>query len=332
MAAPAIDLRWDPPAGCPDRAAVMGELAATLADSAVSDELVVQATVTAPAEAPEWRLRLVFSGAGTGERRLEGESCDALAKSAVLVIAMVYDPLFVPPTPPPAPPPPTVRPAPPQPAVPVSPPPSAPPPAVPSVPAPRPPPVLGTPYRPPPRSSAPSRPRLGFRLGALATLGPLPRAAAGLEGGFIVRWRQATLSARGAYLPAVRRRLDARPDAGGDIEQWTAGAQGCLSVWSAGAPPRLGSILLRSCAAFDAGQLRAQGFGVDAPGSGTALWLAPEAGVALDVHLLSWLLLDLEVGLAVPILRPAFVLNNVGDVHQPGPVGGRLGLGVQAVF
>ncbi len=331
-AKPRIDLRWAPPAGCPDREAVMRELEATLADSEVTDELVVEATVTPPADTPDWGLRLVFSGAGTGERRLQGESCAALAKSAVLVIAIVYDPLFVPP-------PPAANPSPPPvPAPQPSPPPQPGPPPAPSERPPRPPPLppprLVTPSPPPvPRRRGTIRPRLGVRLGAVGTLGPLPRAAAGLEGGFVVRWPLLTLTARAAFMPAVRARLEARPNAGGDIDQWSAGAKGCYAIWTAGPPtPTLGHYGVRLCGAFDIGQMRAEGFGVEAPGSGSALWLAPEVGAALDLHLLPWLLLDLELGLLVPVLRPAFVLDNVGDVHQPGPVGGRLGLGVQAVF
>lgn len=335
-AAPPIELRWAAPEGCPARDDVMRELEAALADSDVAEELVVDATVTAPTDQPEWQLQLVFSGVGTGERRLEGESCEALAKSAVLVIAIVYDPLFVPPMPSPAPP---VVPPPPPPAPPTAaptlpppaptPPPPWPPPVV--VPAPRPPPVLVTPYRP--RPPGPPRPRLGVRASALGTLGPLPRAALGFEGGFVVRWPQVTLMARAAYMPPVRKRLQARPDAGGDIDLWTVGAQGCGTVWSAGpAPPALGSYGVRLCGAFDAGQMRAEGFGVEAPDAGSAVWLAPEASAALDVYVLPWLLFDLDFGLGVPILRPAFVLDNVGDVHQPGPVVGRLSLGAEAVF
>lgn len=332
-AAPAIDLRWTAPDGCPDRDAVLRELEAALADSDVADELVVDATVAAPTAEPEWQLRLVFAGVGTGERRLEGESCDALAKSAVLVIAIIYDPLFVPPKPAPvpavAPPPVATTPVPTLPPPAPLPPPALPPPVV--VPAPLPPPVLVTPYRP--RASTPRRPRLGVRASALGVVGPLPRAAVGFEGGFVVRWPQVTLTARAAYMPPVRRRLEARPDAGGDIDLWTVGIQGCGTVWWAGpAPPAFGSYGVRLCGAFDAGQMRAEGFGVGTPGAGNALWLAPEASAALDVHVLPWLLFDLDLGLGVPILRPAFVLDNVGDVDQPGPVTGRLSLGAQAVF
>lgn len=334
-AAPAFDLRWMPPVGCPSHDEVVRELEAVLKDSTVDERLMVDATITPPETTRAWQLELVFSGAGRGRRHLEGESCEALARSAILVIAMVYDPLFVPPEtqPPAAPPAPT-----------------APPPTTPSpspVPTPTPPmaqtprapltpptPVVQVPPPPEPwmKPRPPlSRPRLGARLGSLGTVGMLPRPTIGIEGGFVVRWPVWTLTARASYTPPVRQRLETRPNAGGDLDQWTVGAQGCFQAW-AGGPLGPGGYDVRLCAAFDAGQLRAEGFGVDSPESGQALWLAPEAGAALDVHLTRWLLLDLGLGLTVPVLRPTFVLENVGDVHRPEPVAGRLGLGAQAVF
>ena len=93
-AAPDIALDWRAPPGCPDGELVKGRLDEALADSTASHHLDVTAEVGAPTdEGGRWDLRLSFSGAATGERRVSAQSCDALADVAVVVIALAYDPV-----------------------------------------------------------------------------------------------------------------------------------------------------------------------------------------------------------------------------------------------
>lgn len=78
--------------------------------------------------------------------------------------------------------------------------------------------------------------------------------------------------------------------------------------------------------------MRATGFGVAQPVYGSALWGAVYGGGGFDVSLAPWLawISDVEVG--VPLSRPNFFLDNVGDVHAPAVAHGRLRSGLEATF
>ena len=78
--------------------------------------------------------------------------------------------------------------------------------------------------------------------------------------------------------------------------------------------------------------MRAVGVGIDEPGEGTGLTAAGEASVGLDLWLGGPLLLVLDSGVGVPFVRPFFFLHEIREVHQPGPVRGRLELGFEASF
>lgn len=323
-AEPDIALDWTAPPECPDGEHVKRRLGEALADSTAAHHLDVNAEVIAPeATRPRWDLRLTFAGDATGERRVSAQSCDALADVAVVVIALAYDPLNVrTPTPPPAPPPSPPMPAP----VPVAP---APPTFAPPPPAPV---FVPPPWRPPLRATSSPRPRFGAHFAGLADVGSLPRVAVGFQGGVRVRWPRWVVGLRGSYLPEVAARLPERPATGGEVSAAAGSLQGCGLPWRSRSDRSLGALGLRVCLAAEIGSMRAVGVGVDEPGEGKGLTAAAEAGAGLDLWLGGPLLLVVDLGLGVPFVRPFFFLNEIGEVHQPGPVRGRLELGFEASF
>ncbi|MEZ4443000.1 MAG: hypothetical protein R3B72_28150 [Polyangiaceae bacterium] len=328
LAAPHVELRWSSPAGCPSQAEVEGLLAEVLATSEVTDRLVVDATVRPMVETEgRWALDLRFSGASSGTRNLTASGCEPLTRSGILVIAMVYDPLVTPPPPaePPAPPP--VEPPPPAPI-------AQPPTLVDPPPAPWRPPLAPPPVpQPPPPDEPPSRPRIGVAAMGLGDLGSLPRAAAGFRGDVRVRGERWLAALHLGYLPGVDGILADRPSTGGTVSAFTFGGGGCGIPWTTRAPePALGQLALRACLSAEAGRMTASGFGVERPAQGSAWLGVVEGSAGFDVWLAAPLALVAELGLGVPLTRPNFFLNNIGDVHRPGPVRGRLGLGLEATF
>jgi hypothetical protein len=320
-AAPDIGLDWNAAPSCPDGAVILAGVRSALEASTATHRLDVMGIVTHSEGDDGWALVLRFSGAAEGERRLSARSCEALADVAVLIIALAYDPLNVrTPTPAPAPPPPPPLPLP------------APAPLLVPVPVPvfvrAPPPAFAP---PPPASSG--RPRIGVRVAAMGDAGSLPRAAIGVRAGARVRWPRWLVGAHGSYLPSVAGRLEGRPGTGGDVSMATGGVEGCGLPWvSPTTRRRLGDLGLRLCLAAELGVMSASGVGVDAPAEGSALAALGEAAAGLDLWLAEPVLITFDLGLAVPFTRPFFFLNDIGDVHQPGPVRGRMGLGLEVTF
>lgn len=78
-----------------------------------------------------------------------------------------------------------------------------------------------------------------------------------------------------------------------------------------------------ACAGSELGALRAEGSGVSDPREATEPWIAPHlAGhVALRWQRLS---IGLRPGVGTPAIRPQFVIEPYGVLHQPAPVFGTL--------
>src|SRR5580693_739877 len=85
---PRVALAWKAPPACPDEATVRANVATLLAGSS--------ATVDARAEVQRigerWQVVVVMNG---GERRLEADSCRALADATALIVALAVDPARV---------------------------------------------------------------------------------------------------------------------------------------------------------------------------------------------------------------------------------------------
>ncbi|HKP63600.1 MAG TPA: hypothetical protein VJV78_42990 [Polyangiales bacterium] len=95
-AAEPLELEWSAPAGCPDREYVRGEVSERLGERAAQGSpLSASGQIEATAAGFELQLR-----AQGGERRLEAASCEELAESAAVILALLIDPQAA--SPPPA--------------------------------------------------------------------------------------------------------------------------------------------------------------------------------------------------------------------------------------
>ena len=87
--APAVELRWQAPASCPDRASAVATIDALLQGHAPPDGQTFIAEVTIAATGDRFTARVAL---GEGERTLEAASCREAADAALLIVAMAVDP------------------------------------------------------------------------------------------------------------------------------------------------------------------------------------------------------------------------------------------------
>jgi len=80
-----LDLQWEGPAECPRAGVIVKEVRSLVGPSLEALDLEASAKV----EAGPWRAELrVFSRVGASARTLRGESCEALAEAAAVIIAL----------------------------------------------------------------------------------------------------------------------------------------------------------------------------------------------------------------------------------------------------
>ncbi len=85
--APAVHLRWQAPAGCPDQAEMERRVAQLLSDDALPKKLSATAEVTKNEAGYRAQLSIQTEG-GIGQRTLDHSQCEILADSAALVIVL----------------------------------------------------------------------------------------------------------------------------------------------------------------------------------------------------------------------------------------------------
>jgi len=319
LAGPAVDLRWDAPAGCPSQADIAGQIAARVGDSADAPARVV--FHVEPRDG-RWHLVGEISGVADGGRReLSAATCEELAEAAVLIVTIAVDPPVVPPapqpaaivTPPPDPPAAIVTLPPAPPAAIVTPPPAPPasPPLVERAPSPSP---------PPPRRRLSALIGLagGLGLGALPGPAGLLRLALGVRG---ERWSAALV--QDLWLPRSRD-VSTDPAYGGRFSLWSAGLRGC------GVVPA-GRVEVPLCATLAAGVMAGKGVGALAVArSQVSPWLAAAAGPGLRVPLgrgAFGLLFAAE--LVAVLARPRFEISGEGVVCCEDRVGGQFTGGLE---
>lgn len=331
-----LTLWWEPTstADCPSGDVVLAEVERLLGgkpSTGTNRRLFARAKVSAgPDGAWELTLRTVLAGAdeeADGERTLRAPSCEDLASAAALIVALGFDPAAVAEQ--------AKRAA-------LSPSPGA---ATDRAPTPAPPkraeaaaqdrssaePPGRQCATPPPRraeSVAPARVRPGVWLGGGADLGSFSAPAYALEVRAGFRYQRLQLAATAAYYPPQSIPLPERPAAGGTFTLIAGGLLACSALRSF----RAGSLELAACGGAEIGQMHAEGFGVISPGSADGLWLAARAGAALTAALTEVAGLRLDLGLAVPIARNRFYLENAGTVYEPGYLCGRADIGVEMHF
>jgi len=92
-AAGAIELEWDAPASCPDRASAQARLERALEDRQATPHEPTRIEVEVREAAEGYALTIkVDQGERVGRRTLEGNDCDALADVAALVVAIALEP------------------------------------------------------------------------------------------------------------------------------------------------------------------------------------------------------------------------------------------------
>src|SRR5271154_6099768 len=82
---PRMALAWNAPGACPDEASVRASVAQLLTGSSAT--VAGRADVSHAGE--RWQVVVTMNG---GERRLEADSCRALADATALIVAMAVDP------------------------------------------------------------------------------------------------------------------------------------------------------------------------------------------------------------------------------------------------
>lgn len=262
--------------------------------------LQVVALVDHPADGG-WVLRLeIVSGASREQRELLGDSCQALVDSVAVMLALQLN----------APPARTVE-SPPPAAEPVAPPPAPPEPVAPPKPA---------------RAGAPSE-RGKVQLGVSAALDSVALPELALGGRFELGWvpGRVILGLSASTWPTQEQSLSSAGSGSASFGFRAAALVVCHATW--GSAVRLGP-----CLSAEVGELSAQSFGVRVPDGVSELWLAGLAGVGLWLPFSESLLLSGGLSLVVPLRRPEFVIEGVGQIHQPAPLGGRGSLGLTARF
>jgi hypothetical protein len=152
-------------------------------------------------------------------------------------------------------------------------------------------------------------------------LGMMPRPAFG--GALAVRIQRGSASgeASAVVLLPTTGTLPNDASRGGRFSWFGGQLSGCLST---GAGNRL-----EGCAGGEVGRLSGTGVGVDVQETRHAAWLGPLFGVRAALPVTRDATFEAQLSLVVPLLRPTFALEQLGEVHTPGVLSGRLGLGIR---
>jgi hypothetical protein len=297
---------WDAPSGCPDAQ----EMTARIEAAGGTGDLIVQGVVRR-AEDGAWEATLAIDLHGERDARvLRGESCEAVAKAAELLVAVRRDAIAEPVVPEPEPEPePGPEPQ-PQPEADAS---SEPEPA-PIVPAePSTSPTTVRARRPSPRLPT------GVMLGAAAGvgLGATPAPDVPVEIAIGGSWPRFRVAVRGRWY--VPRRVGLSGDRSARVQVGTAGVEAC-------ARPAISRLEVPLCGQVSVGGSRADGGGVlirDRAG----VWAEIGLDVGLAWHLRPWWALTARLGGAAVLAGTRYIR---GDevVFDPAPIHGRLVLGV----
>jgi hypothetical protein len=292
-----LELVWDAPAECPDATQVRAQVEALVSndDKRAPRSLRARAQVRR-GEAGSWHLIVVLASERTrDERELVGDSCQALVDSVAVMLALQLSP--------------TDEATPPSPA----------PKAVRALPPPK-------PVQRVARQGA-ARPRARFQLGlaGVAESAALPRFALG--GHTEVGWaRQPWYIGVGAGAWLSEQVTLAQGRSGqGRFGFRSLSLVACHASWG-------GAVRLGPCLSAELGQLSAQSSNVQKPSDVQELWLAALGGIAFWAPLGSDLLFTSSLFFVLPLRRPHFVVEGIGEIHQPRVLGARSALGLAIRF
>jgi hypothetical protein len=297
---PNVELEWDAPPGCPTKQEILDAVARQTPSADPSPTIRTiraRAVVEKTSGTTGWRVVLTTP---SGERAIEGNTCDELGDAVALILALAIDPTRSPP------PPPSTSSSPPPPL------PTASPTASATAPDNTPAGAPGTP------------PKLAVGVAQTADIGVLPSAGIGVELAAAVRLRPIRLELAGAYW-ATNRATVFTTSAGGDFRMMSAAARGCVTG-------PLSDFELGGCGGLGIDRVSADSFGPIATSNGDGAWLAVEALGRAAWVIRPWIALQLGIGLHFPLSRPAYVIEGIGFVHRPSQITLRQGLGLELRF
>lgn len=313
-----LALTWDAPSACPSRADALAAIRTTLGDAGPTAPLRAHVALS-PSQGDRWVAHVRLGDGDARGRRIEGESCRAVADAAELVVAMAMNPnaeLAAPPSAPlPAPPPRDAAEASPLPNTPPE------------------PQVLATVSLPraPGREdggaehAAPSAPlpvRLHGTGGVGLMSGLLAKASPDVALRVGARVGRLSGDVGGALTPNQRQSLDARPNEGATLGLVRVDARACIDAVAS-------EVSVGPCVLGGIAWVHADGFGADVPASATARIAVGGAGVAATWRLSPhWA--AIADGFAVaPFTRPSFVIDPAGSVHKPSAIGLDFAMGLR---
>lgn len=310
----AAEISWDAPAGCPDREALRWQIEQSLGtklEEAAPLRFAAKLQVNA---SKRWVVILDVLGESRAKapqrRELEAATCDEAARAARVAIALALGadaaaanaeraPL---------------------------------PPRKPDVPPDRRAEAVVAPD--PARSSAEQTPKrtpespqpIGFaaQLGPILDLGSLPGLAAGVRVSALAGYRSFGVQLGGVVLPSRTKEVSGEPS--GTFSLVAASVSVCGIA-------RLAATRVRTCAGSELGELSGQGYRTTRAWRGRSGWVAPFVDVSA-----SWRLWDESLRLfgtgtlALPLVRKQFSVDNFGQVHQPGTIVARFGVGLELLW
>lgn len=292
-----VTLDWDAPTGCPSAPWIRSRLGALVSPGARG-----HARVRVRASPDRYDLTLaVTTRHGRTERTLQGPTCDSLAQAAVVVVAVVVDPLEA-----------SVRS---------------------TIPPPDP---VSTVTSSLPRSSAVARADaresgppstrdrrpiaipLGITGGGGVGLLPRPHAFTRVRVGLAWRRVDVSLTATHRFAQPIRSSMGGGAVislSSGGIELGPVVGRGPWSI-----PLRVG---------LEAGAMVATGRDLDITQTALSPWLGAELSAGVAWAPVSWIALRFTAGATGSILRPSFGLDDGTVVYETAPLGARAGLGLE---
>jgi hypothetical protein len=179
--------------------------------------------------------------------------------------------------------------------------------------------------------AAPAAPPPAQRVrGFLSVLGeadvgavPMPTLGLGLAAG--VRWPRLLLESSFAYFAPRSTTANGRADVGARFQLMTLGARAC-------APITVTALWLAPCLGAGFDRVSAPGFGARLTRRPTAWDAIGRLGLLAGWDISSIISVRAEIEGVLPLARPEFEVDGVGDVFRRAPVGVRTGLGLQLQF
>jgi len=294
-----FELVWNAPSDCPDAASIRRSLARLLATGTRTSRRLRADARLEPARDTVFTLTLRTElGGMVGERILQGHTCAAVSDAAVLTLALMLNPDTE-----------LERDAPTQ---------TAPKGAAP---------IGNLTLLPaktfdlitPTKSAVPFGVQLSTDVGLAA--GVLPQVGPELGLGVTALLGRASLLLNADYGPAQNSTLAERPKMGGRL--WSA-ALGLIGCWT----PRAQTFAVGPCVGSILTRLEGKGLGVLNPQGGVVYWFSPAVGGHFSARLHPSLSLRaLAMGL-MPVDRPMVYLDELGVIHRPPSIAGRVQIGV----